>query len=164
MFCKYCGAKLESDSIFCSACGAKLADAPAAASNTASTKRLTKTFDFGGWSFNEGNVREINEWLQGQSISICEISIVTSANHNIPFKFETVINHLEIGYNEVTNAPKYQLGYFQTMQLFGGSYKKVNAQLESWKERNSTKTVVWHRSSGHQSNSGSSQVVYFLYY
>lgn len=160
MFCKYCGAKLESDSVFCSACGAKLSKSPVAAP----AAKLTKSFDFSGFSFNEGSVREINEWLRENPIAIDSISMVNVMNNNLPLKWETIISHMDIQYSESPNAHPYQFGYFTSLCWIGSNFQKVSSKFEAWKAENPDKTVVWSALRGHQCNGGSTQTVYFLYY
>lgn len=160
MFCKYCGAKLESDSLFCSVCGAKLRETPA----VSPMQKSTKSFDFSGLSYNKGSVQIINEWLCGKSIVIDGVSMANVMNNSIPLKWETIISHMDIQYSDVPNGRKYQLGYFTSLCWIGSNFKKVNRKFEEWKAENPDKTVVWSALRGHQSNNGSTQTVYFLYY
>lgn len=162
MFCKYCGNKLDDDSVFCVACGKKLNEGSTA--NLDDIEKKTKFFNFSGISYNKSNVDEINTWLKNNPMLIKKISINTFMNANIPIKWETVINRVEITYTTSSDWHIYQLGFFKSMKWLGTSFDKVEKKLQQWKEQNRGKKVVWHTFSGHQRNGGTTQSVYYLYY
>lgn len=159
--CKYCGKEILKDSKFCNHCG-KALDGEEKHEEQSRAEEV-KVFDFSGFSYNESNIKKINEWLQSQSIEIKSISINTFMNNNIPLKWETVPNRVEIKYYQVQTEKRYKMGHFQSIKWLGNSYDKVNKEFELWKQRNADKKVMWKTFCGHQCNSTSTQSIYFLY-
>ena len=164
MFCKYCGKEIADDAVFCSGCGKQLEGESAPKQAVKNEETETKTFTFGGLSYNNGNIKQINEWLASQSIQITSVSINTFMNNNFPLKWETVINRFEIKYKKSNSGKHYQLGYFKSIKWIGSSYAKVTAKFENWQKENPKKTVAWHTCAGHQAEGGSTQSLFYLYY
>jgi len=166
MFCKYCGKSIDEDSIFCKFCGkpqneVKPEENPEVKKDTPELE--TKIFTFGGMAYNEKNIRQINEWLASQRIIIKSVSANAFMNTNVPMKWETVINRLEIRYVTKPEGKLYQMSYFKSWKWIGSSYEKVNAAFEKWKKENPKRTVIWDRCMGHQADGGSTQSLFFIY-
>lgn len=159
--CKYCGKEILKDSKFCNHCG-KALDGEDKHEERSRVEEV-KVFDFSGFSYNKSNIKKINEWLQSQSIEIKSISINTFMNNNIPLKWETVPNRVEIKYYQVQTEKRYKMGYFKSLKWIGHSYDIVSEEFELWQQRNADKKVIWKTFCGHQCNGGSTQSIYFLY-
>ena len=168
MFCKYCGKDIGNDSVFCKFCGKPqneaVTETKAEQAKPEQAEIESKIFTFGGMSYNDKNIRQINEWLASQKIIIKSVNINTFMNNNLPIKWETVINRVEIKYITKPGGKLYQMSYFKSKKWIGSSYKKVTAALEKWKQGNPNRTVVWDRCTGHQADGGSTQSLYYIYY
>ncbi len=162
MFCKYCGKDIDADSIFCKHCGKTQNDATPKP-KAEPTDIETKIFTFGGMSYNDKNIRQINEWLASQKIIIKSINVNAFMNINLPMKWETVINRVEIKYIPKPDGKLYQMSYFKSWKWIGSSYAKVTAAFEKWKKVNPEKTVIWDRCMGHQADGGSTQSLFYIY-
>ncbi len=165
MFCKYCGKDIGDDSVFCKFCG-KAQNETQAEAKTEKTEPAeieTKIFTFGGMSYNDKNIRQINEWLASQRIIIKSVSVNAFMNNNIPIKWETVVNRVEIKYISKPDGKLYQMSYFKSKKWIGSSYEKVTAAFEKWKKENPKRTVIWDRCMGHQADGGSTQSLFYIY-
>ena len=139
MFCKYCGNEIDGDSVFCRICGKSQGEVKAEATKLAekkleAPKLESKVFTFGGMSYNKKNIDEINKWLSSQKMIIKSVNINTFMNNNLPLKWETVVNRLEVNYTIQESGKLYQMGFFTSKKWIGSSYKKVVAAFEEWKK------------------------------
>lgn len=85
-------------------------------------------------------------------------------NHNIPLKWETVINYLVITYIKCDECHHYyQMSYFSGMELFSSGFKKLDVKLNKWIENNTNYKVVYEARKGHQRSDGATKSLFFIY-
>lgn len=163
MYCKHCGKEISDDSRFCNHCGKALEETKKVEKETPQRETEKKIF-YNHVSFNEKVVRNINEWLKGQSIEIKSVAVSAGVIH-LPWKTQTVPTRVEIEYYKTQTEKRYSMGHFCGLYWFANprAIKKVDEDFENWQRQNPDKKVVWKTNCGHQVEGGTTRTLYFLY-
>ena len=161
MFCPYCGKQLPDDARFCMACGKPM---PGESAPALTAPLKTKVFSFGSFSYNRSVLQQVNEWFAYKRIILKSVELNAVLNHNIPLKWETVPNRIELQYYDLPDRGReYGMDCFMGKSLIGLNYQRLDNKLEDWKRGNPDFRVVWTKHCGHQSNQGNTCSLFFIY-
>jgi len=163
MFCYNCGVKSIDGANFCTDCGT----ATAQRNNQVVRREMKKKqFYFTPTSYNNRNLKEINDWLNSQSIVITRVLTKTMLNVIIPMNGEMIITNFEVEYYEVTpsSKPFYLFSCFSntTLWVAGNLVTKIVQQKESWEKVNPDWKVIYDNVSQGSANGGHYATLFIL--
>lgn len=164
MFCMQYGKKIMSDMKFCPYCGAKIQikESYEKQSDAFLYPVQEKSFKFSILSSNQKAVKQINEWLSENYITIKAIKIETILKEN-SFKPRTILARVVIKYINVSDGSLFKMGYFESVKRIGRDDSKVEIPFADWKRDNSEKEVLWNKTVSYHYQSGTVTTLYYLY-
>ena len=164
MFCAQCGKKLMNDMRFCPYCGAQVAI-------TAKTNKFAdsyqyplqeKIFKFSIFCNNKKAIKQINEWLSENYITIKSIKIEPVLKQH-GLKIRTGLARVVIQYINASDGSSFRMGFFEAVKRIGRDDEKVEKPFYKWKADNPEKQVLWKKIAGYCCDGGTVTTLFYLY-